>query len=107
MTEPTLVKIRMSETRTGAPDGVQVVQLREGEDYVVPTDFARSAIEKGRAQIAADQKLEPEPLEKPDSDESGVVNPDEAGKADAGPAENKDAGPAPANKRGGRRRKSD
>jgi hypothetical protein len=74
------MRVKITETREAAPDGITVVRLEKGEVYDLPEDFAQRAIEKGRAEPAAD---EPPAEDAPNADDS------EEPAADEPPAEEK------------------
>lgn len=98
--EETRMRVRMTTTRTAAPDGVVAVELAEGTVHDLPAHLARRYVEVGAAVAVIDSDVPPAPAEV-----AALDGPDEAPAEE--PAEAQGAPPAPDNqaRRGPGRRK--
>ncbi len=93
--ERSTMRVRMTEDRTAALDGITATGLNAGEVYDLPDGLAERYVELGAAEPDA-------PADDPtaDNDAAKAVEPDLEDRAAGPPAENK-----PAPKRGARSRK--
>lgn len=89
--ERSTMRVRMTENRTAALDGINATTLTAGEEYDLPDHLADRYIEVGAAEAA--RKAEPgtATADEPPADDAGA-------KADEPDLEDRAAGPPPENK---------
>lgn len=92
------MRVRMTEDRTAALDGINAIALTAGEVYDLPDVLAGRYVELGAAEV--DEPAEIVEPEDPPADDAKADDPDLEDRAAGPPAENK-----PASKRSPRSRK--